>query len=975
MRSCPQDPADLSPETGKQVSRQVERDGDADRSRNSLLLPIASIVLVIAPLVFLLWAGFALADQEGEDHRASVRKELAELARELLTETDPGHLTRAGFLAWVGKEGHTRPQPDERNSPVAWWRSGDGAASCPGYLEDLGRFFQTGSMASPSTFFRLTDNLGWGFRPAFCRDNPGLPVEVLWNGSWHRLIWDFEPGTDHVRLAVLPPPDQEKAIREACGRRCPGTSTGWSVLQRTPENPFRTASAALPPQSASLPYGIDDRGPEEKETHVERINPWLSLILERPVTDPAPGIRLRIAAMAAILFLFLGLGMRNFPRWSVRAKTGFFVVYLVGVPLMIILVQSGALRRGRVFREESRLRQEGEAMLLDFDRRYSDFEMTFGKGLKSLVGSDSFRRSNPESLRSIIQPLIEGGRIQDILVLDQKGFPFLSLSKTPFHGERSRVHQEYIQSILEERNSLPRTSRSKMTDSLFEVFRKSSWGSVVESPGRLVQFMTEGKQVYSFIYFFPQGKTDPGAKGRPTPESPDPRGKAEEAPRPGAVLIQMGMAEVARTYLKQNLPGNWKFRISARERETGNWFPDPTTEFPAFEAFVDSVARQKRLLNWSFPTPDGTALVLGRPGQRLAGYDLIAFISPEKLAAGPEEWTRSLLLQAGLCMILLMAGWWFLSTSVIGPLRETLEGVQNLRRRRLDYRIQTTSGDELGRLGEAFNQMLEVSKEIQAAREVEERLQPPGDPKIPGISFRTWYWGGLALDGCIRDWFELPDCSWAILLGTSHGRGITAALGSGMARAIIISHCQEGLDPAGLFPRIHKAFLSLQGPAQASDSGSRPAAPPVSLCLLIYHPAGHSFVAHQAGFPRLALCRAQNGQISFPPNPGIPLGSIERFETGVFRETLSEGDSIVLASVPPVSDSSVESTEMIRESFHGLVRKAGNPLEGDFPDHFGSGLEGELGEVLKRGVSAVVIRRNRSSTPDLSGPSEGGARN
>jgi sigma-B regulation protein RsbU (phosphoserine phosphatase) len=97
-----------------------------------------------------------------------------------------------------------------------------------------------------------------------------------------------------------------------------------------------------------------------------------------------------------------------------------------------------------------------------------------------------------------------------------------------------------------------------------------------------------------------------------------------------------------------------------------------------------------------------------------------------------------------------------------------------------------------------------ISREIEIAREVQERLFPQNYPHIPGVDLAGYCRPAQVVGGDYYDFFPLPDARLALALGDISGKGISAALLMASLRASLrsIAGLQQG-DLASLIGHVN----------------------------------------------------------------------------------------------------------------------------------------------------------------------------
>ena len=108
----------------------------------------------------------------------------------------------------------------------------------------------------------------------------------------------------------------------------------------------------------------------------------------------------------------------------------------------------------------------------------------------------------------------------------------------------------------------------------------------------------------------------------------------------------------------------------------------------------------------------------------------------------------------------------------------------------LSHRVRIERRDQLGVLGESFNQMTSsisalieeqktrqrLENEISIAREVQDQLFPRAFPKIPGVEIKAICKAARAVSGDYYDFIQLGPTHLAIAIADISGKGISAAL-------------------------------------------------------------------------------------------------------------------------------------------------------------------------------------------------------
>jgi phosphoserine phosphatase RsbU/P len=111
-------------------------------------------------------------------------------------------------------------------------------------------------------------------------------------------------------------------------------------------------------------------------------------------------------------------------------------------------------------------------------------------------------------------------------------------------------------------------------------------------------------------------------------------------------------------------------------------------------------------------------------------------------------------------------------------------------------------------IAEEVGRREKMSREIEIAREVQERLFPQRLQPIPGIEFFGACRTALGVGGDYYDFLVLPDGKLGIALGDISGKGIPAALMMASLQASLRAEAaRAGSDIAGLLARVNQALF------------------------------------------------------------------------------------------------------------------------------------------------------------------------
>ena len=103
-----------------------------------------------------------------------------------------------------------------------------------------------------------------------------------------------------------------------------------------------------------------------------------------------------------------------------------------------------------------------------------------------------------------------------------------------------------------------------------------------------------------------------------------------------------------------------------------------------------------------------------------------------------------------------------------------------------------------------------TSAELNAAREIQQRLVPASLPSIPGFSIETAYVPAQEVGGDFFQVLTQPDCSTLIVVGDVSGKGLKAAMTGALAIGAIRTLSFDCLTPAVFLARLNQQLVRSQ---------------------------------------------------------------------------------------------------------------------------------------------------------------------
>ncbi len=238
------------------------------------------------------------------------------------------------------------------------------------------------------------------------------------------------------------------------------------------------------------------------------------------------------------------------------------------------------------------------------------------------------------------------------------------------------------------------------------------------------------------------------------------------------------------------------------EKMVGKGITDPSAK---------ELMASKEAVTKEVTTPAGKQYVFSRPvladgtrqGTVVLAYSLkvleenLKKLESDKEGAFQAAWVRTALV--GLFFVLVgTALAIFQGLRISRPIKMLAWRADQIARGDLETRVEISSGDEIGMLGENFNYMADrllilmretaekatLEKELEVARTIQETLVPPPDPIVRDYLRLAGYF--LPASQCGGDWWtvhDMPDGRILVVIGDVTGHGVPSAMITAAAKA------------------------------------------------------------------------------------------------------------------------------------------------------------------------------------------------
>ncbi len=202
-------------------------------------------------------------------------------------------------------------------------------------------------------------------------------------------------------------------------------------------------------------------------------------------------------------------------------------------------------------------------------------------------------------------------------------------------------------------------------------------------------------------------------------------------------------------------------------------------------------------------------LVAGTPGKKLPRTVLLCLYPVSEIDRQIAAIRSDLFYGVMFALVLAVLIGVLFSHTIITPLAGLMTGVQALRRRDTSHRVPIHQDDEIGRLSETFNATSEILADVLYAKKIQNLLIPEIAPAIDGYSTDLVYIPAADLGGDYCDILPASGNRWLLAIGDVTGHGVSSALVTAMAKAIVIEFSKhENLDLKEMFICLNELLYS-----------------------------------------------------------------------------------------------------------------------------------------------------------------------
>ncbi len=247
--------------------------------------------------------------------------------------------------------------------------------------------------------------------------------------------------------------------------------------------------------------------------------------------------------------------------------------------------------------------------------------------------------------------------------------------------------------------------------------------------------------------------------------------------------------------LKEKSP----FTLAVMSQKNDAWLPAKVRENSQLRDFAARLLFSEKPDEIRLRLGGEEFLVSAQRGKYCGNYSLFAFYPYRLITEEISLLRRGILLAMFLFTVLALLAAWLLSDTFLLPVARLGQGVDAIKARNSNFRIEQSQQDEFGDLAASFNHMIADLKEMQLARDVQEALLPAKVPALKGYQLGFANRMASAVGGDYFDVQALDANNIFVIIGDVTGHGVGSALVMSMAKAIVYHGLKEGRDLIGIF--------------------------------------------------------------------------------------------------------------------------------------------------------------------------------
>ena len=291
-------------------------------------------------------------------------------------------------------------------------------------------------------------------------------------------------------------------------------------------------------------------------------------------------------------------------------------------------------------------------------------------------------------------------------------------------------------------------------------------------------------------------------------------------------------------------------------------------------------------------------------------------------------------------LILSYIGLFFLISKIMLPFHGLAEWVRQVVHGKVDQdEIDIDTGDEIGEIAQAFNQMTHkfreaqvtlmeqqrLQKELQVAQEIQHMLLPSDFPSVEGYDIGAYYEAAKEVGGDLFDFVTIDEDTTGICVADVSGKGVPGSMIMTMIRTALRLESRGNKNPADVLAKVNR-FVT--------DDMKRGMF--VTMFYLILDSRNRVIHYASAGHNPMILYRGSTKQTYYLNPTGFPVG-IQLPDINLFDRTIESDsirlreDDILVLYTDGITEAMNNNRELYRdERFLAAIRRDAHMDVGEF---------------------------------------------
>ena len=289
-----------------------------------------------------------------------------------------------------------------------------------------------------------------------------------------------------------------------------------------------------------------------------------------------------------------------------------------------------------------------------------------------------------------------------------------------------------------------------------------------------------------------------------------------------------------------------------------------------------------------------------------------------------------------------------LAKTFITPVNELNKGLEALRKRETGITINIENQDELGQLGQAFNQMMSDIKDMLLAGAVQQCLIPTGKYKLEGYDCLVYNQMAADVGGDYADIFELPNDRILIVIGDVTGHGVSSSLLTAMVKASVFRFANKDTPLNEITTNTSNMIFDLLNKRKL-----------MTFCAITLDKNTGEMAICNAGHPYPIIKAKEPGNIRKPIKTSLPLGiSKKRCRYTSEPEMLNPEETLFIYTDGFPEAENDKGEEFTYEKFEELISNSVITTAEEFKNQLISVFKQHHGEKeLADDVTFIILKR------------------